>query len=242
MDPFLGAVNVSITEALGALGAVAVDSELLDRCATAAGYMIDAFRAGQRCWFCGNGGSAAEAQHLAAELSGRFLVDRPALPAEALHVNSSYLTAVANDFGYDVTFSRLLAGVATPGDVLVCLSTSGNSPNVVEAARTARDGGVRTIALTGPGGGRLAAWADVVLDTPASITATSRIQEVHLLLGHTLCEIVEAALFRGVEPGATHLDASHVTTTSTAPTAARPTPDRAPFPTDRVPHSRSVRR
>ncbi len=201
MDPYLGAVSISITDALSGLGAVAVDQGLIHDCARAAGIMVESLRSGQRIWFCGNGGSAAEAQHLAAELSGRFLVDRPALPAEALHVNTSYLTAVANDFGYEFTFARLLEGVATPGDVLVCLSTSGNSANVVEAARTARRREVHTISLTGPTGGRLAPLSDVVLTTPASITATSRIQEVHLLLGHTLCEIVEATLFGGLSSG-----------------------------------------
>lgn len=224
MDSFLGAVSISVTEALGSLGAVAVDRDLLQRCAAAASLMTEALRSGQRIWFCGNGGSAAEAQHLAAELSGRFMVDRPALPAEALHVNSSYLTAVANDFGYEATFARLLDGVSTPGDVLVCLSTSGNSANVVEAARTARRREVHTIAMTGPGGGRLAPLADVVLDTPAEITATSRIQEVHLLLGHTLCEIVEANLFGH------HTD---VTSSSTSAGPLQPTPDRVPSSTRR---------
>lgn len=215
MDPYLGAVTVSLSDALTGLGAVAVDRNLIRRCSQAADVLVRSLRDGQRVWFCGNGGSAAEAQHLAAELSGRFLVDRPALPAEALHVNSSYLTAVANDFGYDVTFSRLLDGVATAGDVLVCLSTSGNSPNVVEAARTARRMQVHTIALTGPDGGRLAPLADVALRTPPTITATSRIQEVHLLLGHTLCEIVEASLFPSVTPSQT---------ASTTPAQAPPQP------------------
>jgi D-sedoheptulose 7-phosphate isomerase len=232
MDPYLGAVSISLTDALSGLGAVAVDDRLMHRCARAADIMVESLRAGQRIWFCGNGGSAAEAQHLAAELSGRFMVDRPALPAEALHVNSSYLTAVANDFGYDATYSRLLDGVATPGDVLVCLSTSGNSGNVVEAARTARLRNVHTIALTGPTGGRLAPLADVVLTTPPSITATSRIQEVHLLLGHTLCEIVEATLFGGLT-----LDPSPTTPAGVAPPrpASRPlaTPVSPSTPSDR---------
>lgn len=233
MDPLLGPVTLSVTAALRALDAVAVDHGLLDRCAVAADLMVEALRSGQRIWFCGNGGSAAEAQHLAAELSGRFLVDRPALPAEALHVNSSYLTAVANDFGYDVTYARLLAGVATPGDVLVCLSTSGNSPNVVEAARTANLHEVRTIALTGPGGGRLAPLADVVLDTPATVTATSRIQEVHLVLGHTMCEIVEATLFGTPED---------LTSTSGSPDGALPTRGQAPSAMARAHRARSAHR
>jgi len=233
MGTHLGAVNVSVTRALRALGALSRDHDLLERCANAAALMVDALGNGHRIWFCGNGGSAAEAQHLAAELSGRFLVDRPALPAEALHVNTSYLTAVANDFGYDVTFARLLEGVATPGDVLVCMSTSGNSPNVVEAARSARRRLIHTIALTGPGGGRLAPLADVMLDAPASVDTTSRIQEVHLILGHTLCEIVEATLFGpcGV-----------LSPTSTAADQVPPPPDRAPPTTDAEHLSRSADR
>lgn len=229
----MGAVTRSVIEAVASLEYVADDDRLLERCAMSASLMTEALRNGHRVWFCGNGGSAAEAQHLAAELSGRFLLNRPALPAEALHVNTSYLTAVANDFGYEATFARLLDGVATEGDVLVCLSTSGNSRNVVEAARTARRQGIRTIALTGPGGGQLAVWADVVLDTPAEVSATSRIQEVHLLLGHTLCELVEAQLF-GAPDGVT---------SPGAPSKSRPPmPDRTPHTTDPALPSRSAHR
>jgi len=195
MDPERRALTSDVTAARDALGAVIDDRALLKRCGEAARVMVDAVVAGHRIWWCGNGGSAAEAQHLAAELSGRFLVDRAPLPSEALHVNSSYLTAVANDYGYDATYSRLLDGVAQAGDVLVCMSTSGNSPNVVEAARTARRRGVHTIAMTGPGGGLLAPLADVLLAVPAPVTAVSNIQEAHLVIGHALCGIVEATVF-----------------------------------------------
>jgi D-sedoheptulose 7-phosphate isomerase len=195
VDPERRALTGDVTAARDALGAVIDDHALLKRCAEAARLMVEAVTAGHRIWWCGNGGSAAEAQHLAAELSGRFLVDRAPLPSEALHVNSSYLTAVANDYGYDATYSRLLDGIAQPGDVLVCLSTSGNSANVVEAARTARRRAVHTIAMTGPGGGLLAPLADVLLAVPAPVTAVSNIQETHLVIGHALCGIVEATVF-----------------------------------------------
>lgn len=195
MDSERHALTEDVTAARDALGAVLDDRALLKQCAQAARLMVEAVMNGHRIWWCGNGGSAAEAQHLAAELSGRFMVDRAPLPSEALHVNSSYLTAVANDYGYAATYSRLLDGIAHPGDVLVCLSTSGNSPNVVEAARTARRRSVPTIALTGPGGGLLASLADVLLAVPAPVTAVSTIQEAHLVIGHALCGIVEATVF-----------------------------------------------
>jgi D-sedoheptulose 7-phosphate isomerase len=155
--------------------------------------VTDAFLAGHSVWFCGNGGSAADAQHLAAELSGRFRLDRTALPAEALHVNTSYLTAVANDYGYDAVYSRLVEGYCRPGDILVGLSTSGNSPNIVNAFASARTRGIATIGLTGASGGSMAPLSDILLNVPS--TDTPRIQEAHILLGHMLCELVERRLF-----------------------------------------------
>jgi D-sedoheptulose 7-phosphate isomerase len=155
--------------------------------------VTDAFLAGHSVWFCGNGGSAADAQHLAAELSGRFRLDRTALPAEALHVNTSYLTAVANDYGYDAVYSRLVEGYCRPGDILVGLSTSGNSPNIVNAFASARARGIATIGLTGASGGSMAPLTDILLNVPS--TDTPRIQEAHILLGHMLCELVERRLF-----------------------------------------------
>ena len=143
--------------------------------------------------FCGNGGSAADAQHLSAELSGRYAFDRPPLYSEALHVNSSYVTAVANDYGYDVVFSRILAACGRRGDVLVGLSTSGNSPNVVNAGAEAHRIGMTVVALTGTDGGALRNEADVLLNVPAD--ETPRIQESHILLGHTICGLVEAEMF-----------------------------------------------
>jgi D-sedoheptulose 7-phosphate isomerase len=152
-----------------------------------------AFRNGNKVLFCGNGGSAADAQHLAAEFSGRFYKDRPALPAEALHCNTSYLTAVANDYSYDVIYSRLLDGIGTPGDVIVGLSTSGNSANIVKAFEVAKNKSITTIAFTGTTGGTMKAWSDILLNVPS--TDTPRIQESHILLGHIICQLVEENLF-----------------------------------------------
>jgi D-sedoheptulose 7-phosphate isomerase len=147
---------------------------------------------GKVLW-CGNGGSAADAQHLAAELSGRFYYDRPPLFAEALHVNTSYTTAVANDYSYDVIFSRLVKAMGRKGDVLIGLSTSGNSANVIKAFEEARSLGMLTIGFTGETGGKMKAVSDILINIPS--TDTPRIQECHMLLGHTICEMVEIALF-----------------------------------------------
>ena len=155
--------------------------------------IADALRDGKRLWFCGNGGSAADAQHLAAEFSGRFYTDRKALPAEALHCNTSYLTAVANDYSYDVVYARLVDGICNPGDVLIGLSTSGNSRNIVQAFEAARRGGVHTIGLTGASGGVMKELSDILFNVPS--TDTPRIQESHIMIGHIICELTEAALF-----------------------------------------------
>lgn len=169
------------------------DSGLLSALEEAADLVTMAFREGHRVYFCGNGGSAADAQHLAAEFSGRFYKDRKALPAEALHTNSSYLTAVANDYGYDLVYARLIDGIGQPGDVLIGLSTSGNSPNIVAALETARVRGIHTIGLTGEGGGRMAGLCDILIAVPSA--DTPRIQECHILFGHIICQLVEARYF-----------------------------------------------
>ena len=169
------------------------DTGLLDRLRQATDACIATFRQGGKALFCGNGGSAADAQHLAAELSGRFYLDRPPLFAEAMHVNTSFLTAVANDYGYDHAFSRLTTAMGRAGDVLFLLSTSGNSRNVLAAAVAGKKAGCTLIALTGAGGGELGPLVDILLNVPS--TDTPRIQEGHLLLGHLLCEDVEQALF-----------------------------------------------
>lgn len=166
---------------------------LLPALERAAALLITCYRGGGKAIFFGNGGSAADAQHLAAEFLGRYLRDRPALPALALATNTSTLTAIGNDYGYAQTFARQIAAWARPGDVAVGISTSGNSANVVEGIAAAQQRGVQTIALTGAGGGLLRDHADVLLDVPSR--DTPRIQECHILIGHALCQAVEEALF-----------------------------------------------
>ncbi len=166
---------------------------LIGRINDAALMCIETLRNGGKIHFCGNGGSAADAQHLAAELSGRFYYDRPPLNAEALHVNTSYLTAVANDYSYDMIYARMLQASARRGDVLVGISTSGNSANILKAFETAKNIGVKTIAMTGEKGGAMANLCDILLNVPSQ--CTPRIQESHIMIGHIICEIIEAEIF-----------------------------------------------
>lgn len=155
--------------------------------------IVSAFQNGNKVLFCGNGGSAADAQHLAAEFSGRFYTDREALPAEALHTNTSYLTAVANDYSYDVVYSRLIKGIGKKGDVLVGLSTSGNSKNIIKAFETAKEKGMTTIGFTGETGGLMKMCSDFLINVPSN--DTPRIQESHILIGHIICQLVEEKYF-----------------------------------------------
>jgi D-sedoheptulose 7-phosphate isomerase len=155
--------------------------------------MVKALQNGNRIYFCGNGGSASDAQHLAAEFSGRFYLDRDALPAEALHCNTSYLTAVANDYSYDIIYARLIKGVGMPGDFLVGLSTSGNSANIVKAFEVCREKKIRTVGFTGETGGAMKALSDYLVNIPSK--NTPRIQESHIMLGHIICELVEEQYF-----------------------------------------------
>lgn len=159
--------------------------------------MTSAFKAGKKVLFCGNGGSAADAQHLAAELSGRFYKDRDALPSEALHVNGSYLTAVANDYSFDVIYSRLVGGFGQPGDVLVAISTSGNSMNIVNAVIKANELGMVTIGFTGATGGKMKELCHHLVNVPS--TDTPRIQESHIMIGHIICQLVEDQYFTPAE-------------------------------------------
>lgn len=170
------------------------DANLLLKINEAAELIIKTYKQGGRVFFCGNGGSAADAQHLAAELSGRFYFDRPPLAAEALHVNTSYITAVANDYAYDVIFSREVDAFCKEGDVLVGISTSGNSANVLKAFETAKEKGVLTIAMTGESGGKMASISDILINVPSN--DTPRIQESHITIGHIICQIVEEELFQ----------------------------------------------
>lgn len=169
------------------------DAELLDRVALTVSQMVKTLKNGGKIHFCGNGGSAADAQHLAAELSGRFYFDREPLNAEALHCNTSYLTAVANDYGYDEVYARLLKGTAHNGDLLVALSTSGNSVNILKTCKLASEMGVFVIGMTGASGGDLKRYSNILLNVPSS--DTPRIQEAHIVLGHILCEHVEKEIF-----------------------------------------------
>ena len=172
---------------------VLTDKSLLETLNRAATVIENCFRAGNKVYFCGNGGSAADAQHLAAEFSGKYMINRDCLPAEALHCNTSYLTAVSNDFNYEIVYSRLISGIGRKGDVMIGLSTSGNSANIVKAFEVCRAKGITTVAFTGKGGGTMAPLADLLLAIPSA--ETPRIQEAHITLGHLLCELVESAIF-----------------------------------------------
>jgi D-sedoheptulose 7-phosphate isomerase len=169
------------------------DEALLGRIQEVTSLITTAFRNGNKVLFCGNGGSAADAQHLAAEFSGRFYTDRNPLPSEALHCNTSYMTAVANDYSFDVVYSRMVKGMGRPGDVLVGLTTSGNSVNIIKAVEQARELGMISVCLTGETGGKLKDMCDHLLNVPSK--DTPRIQESHITIGHIICELVEADLF-----------------------------------------------
>ena len=179
---------------LDTMARIRQDADLIAAIARGIDLMTACFRNGGRVYFCGNGGSAADAQHLAAEFSGRFYFDRPVLPADALHCNTSYLTAVGNDYGYEQVFARLISGLGRKGDILVGLSTSGNSANILRAFEVCREKGVTTIAMTGASGGRMKELADLLINIPA--TDTPRIQEAHITVGHIICELVESAMFK----------------------------------------------
>ena len=155
--------------------------------------IIKAYINGNKTIFCGNGGSSAEAQHLAAELSGRFKFERKAIPAEACHVNSSFVTAVSNDYDFTKVYSRYIEGFGQQGDILIGLSTSGTSKNIVNAFHAARRKGLTTVALTGENGGDLNDLSDLIFKVPSE--NVPRIQEMHLLIGHIICEKVEQSLF-----------------------------------------------
>jgi D-sedoheptulose 7-phosphate isomerase len=175
---------------------IAVHSRMVAAClpamTAAAEALVSAYRSGHKALFFGNGGSAADAQHLAAEFLGRYLRQRDPMPALALNANSSAVTAIGNDYGYELVFARQLQALAAPGDVAVAISTSGNSPSVIEAIKCARRLGLFTIALTGASGGKLRGIAEVLIAVPCE--ETPRIQECHILVGHALCDAVEQAV------------------------------------------------
>jgi len=169
------------------------NDQLIEKIEQSAHEITEAFLRGNRVYFCGNGGSAADAQHLAAEFSGRFYYDRPPLDSEALHVNTSYLTAVGNDYSFDEIYSRLIKAKGIKGDILVALSTSGNSKNIMRAIVEARRMGIFVIGFTGESGGLIKDHCDILINVPS--TDTPRIQESHIMIGHIICEIVESNLF-----------------------------------------------
>jgi D-sedoheptulose 7-phosphate isomerase len=169
------------------------DFELLQKIQRVGQVMASAFEQDKKVLFCGNGGSAADAQHLAAELSGRFYKDRKPLFAEALHVNTSYLTAVGNDYGFEYIYARMIEAAGRQGDILVAISTSGNSPNILKAIEKARTQGMVIIGMTGESGGKMATLCDFLINVPSD--DTPRIQESHIMIGHIWCEQVERILF-----------------------------------------------
>ena len=183
----------SIQDSIAVKQAILTDDLLLSHTEQAAQHFITTFQAGGKVLFCGNGGSAADAQHLAAELSGRFFADRPPLFAVALHVNTSFLTAVANDYGYEAVFARMVEAAGRKGDVLVAISTSGNSPNILKTIDMAKKMNMVVVGMTGATGGKMKDSCDILLNAPSIVTP--RIQEAHILLGHIICEIVEKELF-----------------------------------------------
>jgi D-sedoheptulose 7-phosphate isomerase len=172
---------------------ILADDKILQTIQDCTNLIVSAFEKGNKVLFCGNGGSAADAQHLAAEFSGRFYTDRDSLPADSLHCNTSYITAVANDYSYDVIYSRILKGIGNAGDVLVGLSTSGNSKNIIKAFEVAREKKLTTIAFTGASGGKLKPLSDFLINVPSE--DTPRIQESHIMLGHIICQFVEEIYF-----------------------------------------------
>ncbi len=169
------------------------DENVHARIETVVDVITAAFKSGKKVLFCGNGGSAADAQHLAAEFSGRFYKDRKALPSDALHCNTSYLTAVGNDYSYDVIYARLIEGIGVEGDVLVGISTSGNSPNIIKAFEAAHANKMITVGFTGESGGKMKEHSDYLFNVPSK--DTPRIQESHILIGHIICQLVEEKIF-----------------------------------------------
>ena len=186
-------VGASIEASIAAKQSLLKSSETVATIAKVSGILVDALKHGNKVLLAGNGGSAADAQHIAAELVGRFAFDRPALPALALSVNSSCVTAIGNDYGFDQVFSRQVEALARSGDVFIGISTSGNSANVLRAVSAAKKLGLHTIALTGLAGGKLKEVVDHCVCAPSN--ETPRIQECHILIGHIVSELVEQEIF-----------------------------------------------
>lgn len=193
MDTSRERIRQRLQESIATKQRIYEDAQLLDRAVQVADALTATYRSGGKLLLCGNGGSAADAQHIAAEFVGRFERERAALHAEALHANTSSLTAIANDYGYEQVYARQLRAIGKQGDMLIAISTSGNSPNVLQAAIAARSLHMQVVGMTGAEGGRLAAHTDWLLNVPTERTA--RIQEAHITLGHIITELVETNLF-----------------------------------------------
>ena len=193
MNTNISRIQQSIEDSIAVKQLILNDKDLLNRIEEAFVLCVNSLKLDGKIWLGGNGGSAADAQHIAAELSGRFYLDRNSLPAEALHVNGSFITAVANDYGFDKVYARMLQGCAHKGDVLFAISTSGNSANILEAVEMAKSLGLHVIALTGETGGKLRERCDILLNVPSH--DTPRIQECHIMIGHIICEHIEKELF-----------------------------------------------
>lgn len=187
------AIRDIITKSIQTKEKILGDPTILEQIQSCVDVIVAALESGNKILFCGNGGSAADAQHLSAELTGRFYKNRKSLPSDALHCNTSYLTAVANDYGYEHVYSRLLEGIGKSGDILVCLSTSGNSVNLLRCMEKASEMSIKNIAFTGSSGGLMLDKADICLRVPSN--DTPRIQESHIMIGHIICELVESTLF-----------------------------------------------
>ncbi|MEM9547775.1 MAG: D-sedoheptulose 7-phosphate isomerase [Bacteroidota bacterium] len=184
----------NIQESIRLKSLIVSDGSMIETINLIANRIITTFKSDGKVLFCGNGGSAADAQHLAAEFSGKYYLNRPPLNAEALNINIASLTAISNDYSYDEIYSRLIRGTGRQGDILIGLSTSGHSTNVINALKTAKSLGCITIGFTGAGGGAMKAWCDLLIEIPSK--DTPRIQECHMLIGHSICEIVERELFQ----------------------------------------------
>ena len=192
MDKSTIVVN-NLTESIKLKQRLLSDKRIIDSIIRLSELIIDSYKNAGKVLFCGNGGSAADAQHMAAELSGRYYYDRPPLFAEALHVNTSYLTAVANDYSFEEVYARLVKAMGNKGDILIGLSTSGNSKNIINAMDQGRILGMVTAGFTGIGGGEMKDYCDILFDIPSN--NTPRIQECHISIGHSICELVERGVF-----------------------------------------------
>jgi len=186
-------VHKRLLESIEVKKDILADAHLINQIVSVADKAIKCFKVNSSVYFCGNGGSAADAQHLSAELSGKFYLDRAPLPSEALHCNTSFLTAVANDYSFDEVYARLIKGLGKKGDMLIGLSTSGNSANIIKAVEECKKNGIYTVAFTGETGGKLKNLVDICICVPS--TDTPRIQESHITIGHIICEIIEDTLF-----------------------------------------------